>query len=85
MYIFSWMFTFPKIDQMLMSKCFVHEHKDLITRNMKTLALTVEKWWTMLTFLKSMSNSKVSVTGSGMLVLTEKSCQKKYACEKWKF
>ena len=48
--------------------------------NMKALALTVQKLLARLKFFKNGSNSKVKVTGSKIMVPTERSYHREYTC-----
>ena len=53
----------------------------ILMSNIKVLVLTIQKLWPRLKFLKSTSNTKVTVTSSKMLVPTERSCHKEYSCQ----
>ena len=48
--------------------------------NIKSLSLLFKKLWPRLSFFKSRSKVKVKVTKSKILVSTERSCHKEYAC-----
>ena len=50
-------------------------------RNIKALALTVQKLLARLKFSKNGSNSKVKVTESKIMVPTERSYHREYSCE----
>ena len=53
----------------------------ILMGNIKALALTVQKLLARLKFSKNGSYSKVKVTGSKIMVPTERSYHKEYSCE----
>ena len=57
---------------------------EIIMSNIEALAITVQKQLTRLKFSKNRSNSKVvKETGQNMLIPMQRSCHKKYSCEKY--